>query len=217
MTLEKLRIKPISFVLLIVILMSFFLLTQKDLILVIFLLILNGILFNLKRDKLLFLISSLLFLTINIAQEFDSEKEFSQLFIYIFLLFCSNFIFPFFIGFIFNKIFRNKIIFHNVIVLWLFTFSLAQTSITFINKAFLDRYSFLVLFNFLVVFFIGGFYSSLIINKRMEFVYFLVIPIILLPIIFLTSKDFIKPALFLLTILASSIIGFYFNRSKYKT
>lgn len=207
-------VKFLSFLLLVIFFTLFFFSGNKDLILLIFLLILNGALSDGKKDKILYSIVFAFFLGVNFIQEFVPGRSRIGFYFYILILFVSNFLAAFIVGILFKRFFQKKEVFFNLTVLWLFAFSIAQSCVSVIDKKIIDKYNFIVLIIFLIVFLGAGMYVKYFTSILSKFFYFLIIPIILLPIIYFTSKNPYEPIIFLINIVVASVLGFLVSKIK---
>lgn len=206
---ENKIIKPTSLILLVIIWGLFYFTHNKDLILLYFLLLINGLLISKKNDAIKISIIVLGYLIVNIFQGLKEEQLIKSI-LYITILFSANFLLPLIVGKLVNNLFKNKPNFLRVTKIWLFTFIIGQLAVTFISKDFISDYPYLVIVIFLIMFFLAGAYINTFSSTNMNLILFIIFPIILIPILFFTTeKNAIEPIIADLSIIFSSTVGFY--------
>lgn len=206
---ENKIIKPTSLILLVIIWGLFYFTHNKDLILLYFLLLINGLLISKKNDAIKISIIVLGYLIVNIFQGLKEEQLIKSI-LYITILFSANFLLPLIVGKLVNNLFKNKPNFLRVTKIWLFTFIIGQLIVTFINKDFISDYPYLAIAIFSIMFFLAGAYINTFSNTNMNLILFIIFPLILIPIIFFTTeKNAIEPIIADLSIIFSSTIGFF--------
>ncbi len=206
---ENKIIKPTSLILLVIIWGLFYFTHNKDLILLYFLLLINGLLISQKNDAIKISIIVLGYLIVNIFQGLKEEKLIKSI-LYITILFSANFLLPLIVGKLVNNLFKNKPNFLRVTKIWLFTFIIGQLAVTFINKDFISDYPYLAIAIFSIMFFLAGAYINTFSNTNMNLILFIIFPLILIPIIFFTTeKNAIEPIIADLSIIFSSTVGFF--------
>ncbi len=206
---ENKIIKPTSLILLVIIWGLFYFTHNKDLILLYFLLLINGLLISKKNDAIKISIIVLGYLIVNIFQGLKEEQLIKSI-LYITILFSANFLLPLIVGKLVNNLFKNKPNFLRVTKIWLFTFIIGQLAVTFINKDFISDYPYLAIAIFSIMFFLAGAYINTFSNTNMNLILFIIFPLILIPIIFFTTeKNAIEPIIADLSIIFSSTVGFF--------
>jgi len=206
---ENKIIKPTSLILLVIIWGLFYFTHNKDLILLYFLLLINGLLISKKNDAIKISIIVLGYLIVNIFQGLKEEQLIKSI-LYITILFSANFLLPLIVGKLVNNLFKNKPNFLRVTKIWLFTFIIGQLAVTFINKDFISDYPYLVIVIFSIMFFLAGAYINTFSSRNINLLLFIIFPLILIPIIFFTiEKNAIEPIIADLSIIFSSTVGFF--------
>lgn len=206
---ENKIIKPTSLILLVIIWGLFYFTHNKDLILLYFLLLINGLLISKQNDAIKISIIVLGYLIVNIFQGLKEEQLIKSI-LYITLLFSANFLLPLIVGKLVNNLFKNKPNFLRVTKIWLFTFIIGQLAVTLINKDFISDYPYLAIAIFSIMFFLAGAYINTFSNTNMNLILFIIFPLILIPIIFFTTeKNAIEPIIADLSIIFSSTVGFF--------
>ena len=202
---ENKIIKPTSLILLVIIWGLFYFTHNKDLILLYFLLLINGLSISNKDDVIKISIIILFYLTVNIFQGIKEGQIINSI-LFISILFSANFLLPLIAGKLFANFFKNKSNFLRVTKIWLFTFIIGQLAVTFISKDFISDYPYLVIVIFSIMFFLAGAYINTFSSTNMNLILF----IILIPIIFFTTeKNAIEPIIADLSIIFSSTVGFF--------
>lgn len=206
---ENKIIKPTSLILLAIIWGLFYFTHNKDLILLYFLLLINGLLISNKDDVIKISIIILFYLTVNIFQGIKEGQIINSI-LFISILFSANFLLPLIAGKLFANFFKNKSNSLWVTKIWLFTFILGLLAVTFINKDFISDYPYLVIAIFSIMFFLAGAYINTFSNTNMNLILFIIFPLKLIPIIFFTTeKNAIEPIIADLSIIFSSTVGFF--------
>lgn len=168
-------------------------------------LFLTGILFNKKKDFLIFII--FLFYTFTLSLKIT--EIFSKKLIWYLLLFLLNYVTLSLLGLLFTKIFSRYTSFLRLVRIWIFTCIVSQFTISILNYILPNEITIIS-----SMFFINFYFSGLYISKNTKlknFIFFIIFPLLLIPIIFFTSKEnyYVRPILFLVGLTVISFIGFF--------
>ncbi|MDR2230194.1 MAG: hypothetical protein LBE39_12070 [Flavobacteriaceae bacterium] len=214
---ERYIIKLISIILLIIVWSLFFLTDYKDVILLYFLLFINGLLFEKNKKEILFYsITLLIFLLVNLIVNLKFKGVLTDYF-FSSILVLINFPIFFFLGKVTSLVLKKQESFLRLLTIWTITFIISQFALTYIDKEYLDNHFYIVIIIYLLNFFISGFYIARDFSKTKYILIYQIIPLILIVIIIITSeKNYIKPLMFVLAIIIATSIGFYIKKLKIK-
>ncbi|MDV2448506.1 hypothetical protein CMU93_13440 [Elizabethkingia anophelis] len=184
----------------------------KDVLLLFFLIFLNGLLFNYKnrRENIKYIIVFLTMLFINLDIKLRISVFSITNILFINMAFVFDYLLYFLLGVFVKKIFKKNTIFSEQLVIWLFTFVISQFSLFFFSKSFLDQNNSLPPITYMTSYFISGIYIYIYVTKNVKhFLLYLLPPVIIALLIILTSETFIKPLFFITGIMMSSSFGYF--------